>query len=233
VGVPAGKISVVYNGIDCSRFPARIDRGRKLLELGVPEGSTVVGIACRLEHEKDLVTWLKAARIIAARVPGAAFLIAGEGSERKALEEFSAALGISGKVHFLGLREDVDQVIAACDLMLFASKYEGISLALLESMASGKAVVTTRVGGNVEVVHDGRNGLLVQPGDENALAAAALRLIGDAAERGRLGDAARRIIRERFSLDRWVREIVGIYEEELGRKSKAQNQKSKTNPKFR
>jgi len=220
VGVPSEKISVVYNGIDLDRFPAAAAVGKRAVS-GVPGGDILVGFAGRLEEEKDLATWLRAARRITESAPGAAFLIAGEGSERRSLEKLSASLGLSGRVRFLGLREDIEEVIAACDIVMFSSRYEGISLALLEAMAGGKAVVTTRVGGNVEVVRDGVNGLLVAPGDETALAAAVLRLAADADGRARLGEEARRTVVERFSHGRWVAGITGIYEEELTRQSRA------------
>lgn len=219
VGVPAEKISVVYSGIDCSRFPAAVDRGRTLRDLGVPERAVLVGIACRLEPEKDLFTWLKAARIIAAQVTAAEFVIAGEGSQRQELQEFSRNLGISERVHFLGLRDDVAEIFSASDLVMFSSRFEGLSLALLEAMASGRAVIATDIGENRAVIEHGRSGVLVNPGDADALAGAAVRLLKDEKERQRLGEAARLTVKERFGVERWVGEVLAIYEELLAGKT--------------
>jgi len=215
MGIPEEKISVVWSGIDCARLPAVVNRGRKLRELGIPERARLVAVACRLEAEKDLSTWLRAARLISRESPGAEFVIAGEGSQRGELQELSRNLGISEKVHFPGLRTDVDEIFSVSDLIMFSSRYEGLSLALMEAMASGKAVITTDIGGNRALVADGRSGVLVKPGDAEGLAGAAVRLLEDEKKRQRLGEAARLAIRERCDIGRCVGEILAIYEEGL------------------
>lgn len=215
VGVPGAKITVVYNGVDCSRLPAAVPREKKRRELGLRNDSLLVGVAARLEEQKDLSTWLHAARIASDRKNDIEFAIAGEGSQRSALEQLAGRLGLEGRVHFLGLRRDVHEIIALCDVMAFSSRFEGLSLALLESMASARAVVTTRIGGNTEVVRHGENGLLVEPGDAAALAEAELALLSDAQMRRRLGDAAQSTARERFSVEGMIRSTVRLYEEGL------------------
>lgn len=215
VGVPEEKISVVYNGIDCARLPAAVNRREKFRELGIPDRALLVAVACRLEAQKDLHTWLRAARLITREIPGVEFVIAGEGSQRQELQELGRSLGISERVHFLGLRNDVDELFSASDLMMFSSRFEGLSLALLEAMASGKAVIATDIGENRAVIWHGCNGVLINPGDADALAGAAVRLLKDDKERQRLGEAARLTVQERFDVERWVGEILAIYEEGL------------------
>jgi len=219
IGIPEKKLSVVYNGIDCAHLPAAIDRQQKFGELGILGGAPLVAVACRLEAQKELSTWLRAARLIARKIPGIQFVIMGEGSQQQELEELSRNLEISERVHFLGLRADVAEIFSASDLVMFSSRFEGLSLALLEAMASGKAVIATDIGENRAVIAHGRNGVLVNPGDADALAGAAIRLLSDERERERLGEAARRTVRDRFTIERWVGEILAIYEEGLGGKT--------------
>jgi glycosyltransferase involved in cell wall biosynthesis len=213
VGIPEEKISVVCNGVDCSGLPAAVDREEKFRELGIPDRASLVTAACRLEAQKDIPTWLRAASRIAREIPGAEFLIAGEGSRRREMEELSLELGISGSVRFLGLRHDVDEIFSVSDLVMFSSRFEGLSLALLEAMASGKAVIATDIAENRAVITQGQNGVLVAPGNPDALAAAAIRLLGDANERRRLGEAALLTVRDRYDVARCVKAILAIYEE--------------------
>ncbi|MCX6354792.1 MAG: glycosyltransferase [Candidatus Aureabacteria bacterium] len=221
VGIPPEKISVVCNGIDGSRLPAVVEREGKLRQLGVSPKSLLVGVAARLEEQKDLFTWLRAARIAAGERPDLEFVIAGEGSQREALEEFSRSIGMEQKVHFLGAREDVEEIIAVCDLIMFSSRFEGLSLAMLESMASGKAVIAGRMGETAEIIQHGENGLLTPAGDERELSRAMLSLLKNEGERRRLGEAARKTVMERFSLERMIEGTVQIYEEGLSRRRAA------------
>ncbi|MDD5557269.1 MAG: glycosyltransferase [bacterium] len=213
IGIPAGRIEVVYNGVDCRVAVTAADREAARRELGAAAGVPLVVTACRLEREKDIGTWLRAARLIADASPAARFLVAGEGAMRRGLEEEARSLGLAGAVRFLGLRGDARRILAAADLVMFSSVSEGVSLALLEAMAAGRAVVTTRVGGNREVVRDGVDGLLVPPTDPAALAGAVLRLLGNPGERERLGRAAAETVERRFNRERWLAEMAAVYEE--------------------
>jgi len=215
VGVPKEKISVVYNGVDCARLPAAVDRMAKLRELGVSERASLITVACRLEEQKDISTWLKAASRIVKKHPAAEFIIAGEGSQRSELEELSRALEISGSVHFLGLRRDVDEIFAVSDIVMFSSRFEGLSLALLEAMASGKAVIATDIAENRTVITQGENGVLVSPGKPDLLAEAAIRLLGDENARRCMGEAATRTVRERYDIGTCVKRFFALYEEGL------------------
>jgi glycosyltransferase involved in cell wall biosynthesis len=116
------------------------------------------------------------------------------------------------------LRRDVPVVLAALDLFVQPSLYEGFGLSLLEAMAAGLPVVASRVGGIPEVVQDGATGVLVPPQDPGALAAAAIRLLRDPGEAQRLGAAAARRTRERHSLRAVAARVDALYREILGRK---------------
>ena len=120
-------------------------------------------------------------------------------------------------MHFLGARRDVDEIYAICDVVMFSSLFEGLSLTMLEAMASGKAVVATRLAENREVIEDGRTGLLVQVGDDNGLASAVSGLLEHKDERVRLGRAARQTVETRFCIESLIDGVLEVYEEGLAR----------------
>ena len=125
----------------------------------------------------------------------------------------AVSLGLASKVHFLGSRRDVPDLLNAMDIFVLPSYSEGVSLALLEAMAAGLPVIATAVGGLPEVVEDGATGLLIPPRDAAALARALTRLLADPAWAKTLGDQARLHVREHFSLERLGLEINEIYAE--------------------
>jgi glycosyltransferase involved in cell wall biosynthesis len=155
---------------------------------------------------------LEAARLLASSQPEIVFQIAGEGELRPDLERQIERYGLSGCVQLLGSVSDVPVFLADVDVAVLCSRSEGQSNALLEYMAAGKAVVVTAVGGNLELIEPGVNGLLVPPGDPSRLAEAILQLRDDPAMRARLGAAARRRIEERHSLQARARRFEDFYE---------------------
>ena len=127
------------------------------------------------------------------------------------LRRTAAELGLDGRVHFHGQLRDVRPLLARAGLFVLPSLTEGVSLTLLEAMASGLAVVASRVGGNPEVVADGETGLLTPAGDPAALAAALLRLRRDDPERRRMGQAGRRRVERWFDVRRMTAEYEKMY----------------------
>jgi glycosyltransferase involved in cell wall biosynthesis len=145
-------------------------------------------------------------------------LIVGGGRRIDEIKALAASLGLAGEVHFLGTRRDVPDLLNAMDIFVLPSYSEGVSLALLEAMAAGLPVIATAVGGLPEVVTDGENGLLIPPRDAEALATALARLLEASDFAKKLGQNARKHVREHFSLDRLGREINEIYEELVEKK---------------
>jgi glycosyltransferase involved in cell wall biosynthesis len=127
-----------------------------------------------------------------AAVPGVSFVIAGDGPDREDVESEAHTLGLDGRVRFLGAvsRADVVRLFRAADASLLSSTWENLPHSVLEALAAGTPVISTAVGGVPEVVHDGENGILVPPGDPQALADAIRRFLADDALRRRLADAA-------------------------------------------
>lgn len=208
-------VQVVLNGIDTRRFRSPHDPQRLRRDLALPDGAPVVGTVAVFRRQKRLDLWLRAARSILDTVPTAHFVLVGDGPLRPELEALADSLGLRPHVRFAGLREEVAEHLHLFDVFLASSQYEGLPLALLEAMAAGRAVVATAVGGVPEVVRR-EEGVLVPFGDPQHLATATIGLLESAAERRRLGAAARRRVEADFSVDRMARELAALYREVLG-----------------
>ena len=213
--LPRRKMVVIGHGIEATPHPAT--RGEARRALGLPSHGPLIGAVGRLSPEKGQGFLMQALPAILAAFPRAACVIAGEGPSRAALEEESRRLGIGDRVVFLGFRRDVPMVLAALDLFVQPSIYEGFGLSLLEAMAAGLPVVASRVGGIPEVIEDGHTGILVQPQDPAALAGAVVRLLGDTEGARRLGESAANRARERYSLSRVAQRVDDLYRDILAR----------------
>lgn len=187
--LPRGRGLHVPNAVDARFRPREAAAAR--LRLGLPPDARVIGTVTRLEAEKSVTDFVDAALRLPADVHS---VVVGEGPERGDLERRAAPLG--GRVHFLGARDDVEEILPAFDVFLLSSLREGEPIALLEAMAAGIACVATDTTGSRELLERGA-GLLAACADPEALAAATARLLGDAAERGRLVEAGRRVVAER------------------------------------
>lgn len=186
-------------------------RGEFRAELGVPDGTRLVGIVGRLVPVKGHTVFLKAARLVLSRLPNVRFLIIGDGELREGLESQARDLGIDGGVTFLGWRHDLPRVYADLDLVVLSSYNEGSPVALIEAMAAGRAVVSTDVGGVSDVVSDGVNGLLVPPRDPESLAGAIVRLLSSEPSLRAMGAAGREAVYPKYSINRLVSDVREIY----------------------
>jgi glycosyltransferase involved in cell wall biosynthesis len=207
------RVRVVHNGVDLDRL--RRHRPRDLVrgELGLSKEARAVGLVARLDHwGKGHREFFTALAGIKGRHPLEALIIGG-GRREAEMRQLAESLGLAGRVHFLGQRDDVPDLLAALDLFVLPSHQEGVSLALLEAMAAGLPVIAAAVGGLPEVVADGESGLLIPAGDPEALAAALERLLGDPEFAAKLGSNARRQVEANYSAERLGREINEIYEE--------------------
>jgi glycosyltransferase involved in cell wall biosynthesis len=210
---PADRIVRIPNGVDVDRFfpPRDPDAARERVGLA-PESVLFLG---RLEAQKGLDGALQAWSQVARRRAGAQLVLAGEGPARADLEAQSQRLGLGNSVRFLGRRADPEDLLRAGQIFLLPSRSEGMANALLEAMATGLACVATRIGGNSELLAHGVTGLLVPPGNVEALADALLALLEDPGLRRQLGTAARAAAVERYGMDRVVRRYADLYAELL------------------
>jgi glycosyltransferase involved in cell wall biosynthesis len=209
-GFPASRLTVVHNGIEPGVRPTLAQRQTAREALGLPADAFVVGTCARLVPVKNLQTLLAAHASVALRYPTLRTTIIGDGPERDALEASAAALGIRDSVTFAGYRSDVRSLMPAFDVYANTSRYEGVSLTILEAMAAELPVVATRKGGNPEVVVDGETGFLV--GDGPARVADAIQhLAADPLRRSAMGNAGRRRLEHHFSLSRMVEQYAAAY----------------------
>jgi glycosyltransferase involved in cell wall biosynthesis len=212
-GVPDFRIVNIANGIDWSRFAQAIAAGAPARDRS--KNRRVITTVANLRPGKGHDVLLKAAARVVRRVPDVRFQIVGDGPRRDELEQQAAALRISAQVSFLGHRDDVPAVLERSDIFAFPSFMEASPNAVIEAMAAGLPVVATRVGGIPEVVEHERNGLLVAPGDDRALASGILRLIERPELAAQVAQAARQTVEGRFSFDRMVHEFQDLFLAEL------------------
>lgn len=210
--IPAAKVRVIYNGLDMVRFDIETDPKEVKRELGIPEEAPTVGLVAVLSPKKDIPTFLRAAVRVRDAVSDARFLIVGEGHLHDELEELARDLGLAECLLFVGHSDEVPRLIAAMNVSVLSSLREGCANVILESMAMGKPVVATDVGGNGELVDDGETGFLVSVGDDDALARKTVHLLKDPGLMKEMGQAAREKILRVFLVDRMVKQTVSLYE---------------------
>ena len=214
-GVPAAKLAVVRNGVP----PAaeQPDPVPMLRELRLPAGARLVLTVARFVEQKGHRFLLQAMPTILAACPTAQFLWVGEGPLKEELKHEVRERGLESAVRFLGQREDVAALLAAADLVLLPSLFEGLPLIILEAMAAGRPVVATSTLGTDEAVVDDVTGRLVPPGNPQALAAGVLEALTSPKLAARWGAAGRERWRREFTAERMVRQTAAVYEDLLCR----------------
>ena len=202
----AESVFVLENGVDLERF-----RDMPPLAECSPREPRV-GVVSNLRPVKGLDLFVSAAARLRDRHRRAIFAVAGEGELRASLEEQARRAGLAGQFQILGSVTDVPEFLAGLDVAVLCSHAEGMSNALLEYMAAGRAIVATAVGAATELIEDGTHGLLVSPGDAERLAEAVGRLLDDRQLARRLGKAARRRALERYNREAMIRRFEDFYE---------------------
>jgi glycosyltransferase involved in cell wall biosynthesis len=214
-GLVPERVRVVYNGLDPERFRVCEDGERHTVRksLGISRKGPVAGIVANLRPVKRLDVFLRAAALAREEVPGARFLVVGEGPQREALQRMARDLGLDAAVRFLGRRTDVATLMGAMDVGVLSSDSESFSNALVEYMASGLAVAATDVGGCREALAGGGVGRIVPVGDHVALGRAMAALLGDDDELCRARQRNAAIAAQVFSMQRFVDAHANTYRE--------------------
>ncbi len=206
---------VIPSGVEIERYrkPTALRRS----DLGVPDRSFVVGCVARLVPVKGIEDAITATAQLVDRTPPVHLVLVGDGPQRAACQKLAGQLGLQERVHFLGLRRDVPDLLPLFDLLVLPSRNEGMGRVLVEAQAAGVPVVATRVGGVPDLVSEGETGRLVPPGDPAALAAAIRSLAGDRATVARMRNAARARVAESLSAEAMVASLEAVYRSRLSR----------------
>jgi glycosyltransferase involved in cell wall biosynthesis len=216
-GFAQQRIEVIYNGIDLEPFAANHeDRHSIRHEMGFSDSDFVIFQVARLDYLKDHGTAIRAMAKLVPQQPDARLALIGEGPEREAIEELVRQHHLEAHVRFLGLRKDVARLLPGADLFLLTSISEGIPLTVIEAMAAGLPVVSTRVGGLPEVVEEGRTGLLEASGDYAGLARAVCNLAAEPEARREMGRLGRQRAIALFSEAQMHTQYGRLYREMLG-----------------
>lgn len=212
-GIPADRVTVVYNGVivDQPPAPAEVLRAR----LGYAPDTPLVGIVARLHRVKGHRVFLCAAREVLARRPGVRFLVVGAGPERQSLEALTQELGIAGAVRFTGFVENIAALMGMLDLLVVASYWEGFGLTAAEALGMGIPVISTKAGGLGEVVRHGETGLLVAPGNAGELANAILWMLDHPEEARMMAARGCEMVRQEFTVEKMARFTMQVYRKVL------------------
>jgi len=216
-GVAPERVSVVRSGINPGRFASvRPEGGSQLRrELGLPEGLPLISSVGALADHKGHRFLVEASPTVLREVD-AAFVIAGIGPRRRALQRLIRRLGVSGRVRLAGFREDIGEILAASAVFVFPSIEEGLGTSILDALILDRPVVATRAGGIPEIIEDRRHGLLVPPGDASALAAAITEVLRRPSMASELAQRGKSRVLAEFTADRMVEETMMVYRDVLG-----------------
>jgi glycosyltransferase involved in cell wall biosynthesis len=219
VGADPAAVEVIYNAVDWAQLQTTMTRDEFRSSVGVPLDAPVAGIIARLTEQKAHRVLFES--MTKADLSTLHLIVVGDGELRDDLRSRAASLGIANRVHFLGARRDLGNILGAIDIFAMPSYWEGLPLSMVLAMGAGLPVVASRVAGIPEVVKDRVSGLLVEPGDSAQLARALATLVQDPALRLRLGDEARAFVTPRFGVDGYVASITALYDRLLAAKGRS------------
>lgn len=216
--VEASRIELIYSGVDekafSGEYPA-LEIASLKRSYGLDDGP-VIGTIGRLSPVKGQKYLVAAMKDIVSRMPDAQCIIVGNGPEEKALKLLAGSLGISSNIRFIESCADTFKYLSMMDIFVFPSVKEGLGIALLEALASGRACIASRTGGIEDVISDGVSGILVSVGDSSAIADGVVKLLGDRQLRKKLGDEARALVRNRFAVASMAGDISRLYSKVAG-----------------
>jgi len=210
-GVPVSKMVILRNMPAISRSSARIEKENLRYVLNLPPKSKLIGFVGRLEKIKGCDQFVEAAAIAARKLQDCHFIIVGDGSQKELLENRVKVLGVDKYIHFLGYVEHTDPIFEDLDVYILPSRNEGLPLSLLEAMYFRIPIIASAVGGVPEVIRDGISGRLIPPNEPQKLASAILEALQSYPKSVDMARAAKRIVDEKFSIEKWVRRIENIY----------------------
>ncbi len=207
------KIALIENGVDWQKFQAALkNRDRVRSEFGIKKDQPLVSVICRLSPPKLPQDFVKAVHRLKQKQVNARYLIVGDGPMKPKVIELIRELGIEKDIIILGFRDDIPEILAAVDIFVLPTLFEGLSMSLLEAMASGKAIIATDILANRELLEDKKDALLVPTRNVKALEQAMLKLIEDKDQANEMGKAALEKVTKHYALDDSLRKTLTEYE---------------------
>jgi len=213
IGVKEEKIVDIPNFVNTKKFYPVLNKKRSELrsKLFLPPDKKIISFVGRLSPQKGIFYSIEAWSEVIISYPEVALLIIGDGPLMKSLKDQACALNLLDKIEFLGKKENISEYLQASDIFVLPSLAEGMSVALLEAMACGLPCITTKIGGNVDLIDDGKDGILVKPSSSEELASAILRLLKDKKSFKDFGSQARKKILKRYSINSIVPAYINLY----------------------
>lgn len=204
------KINVVYHGIDYEKYSLANTRDLRM-EFGLSPQDLIIGFVGRLSIQKGINYMLDAFRLVTEKFKDVHLVIAGTGELENMIKEFTRKFNLENKIHLLGFRKDIPDLMKSFDIFILPSIWEGFGLVLIEAMAAGKSVVATNTSSIPEIVKDGRNGILVPPENAIAISDALIKLISDRELRLKFGKAGQEIVKQKFTTERMINDYEKIF----------------------
>lgn len=211
VGHVDDKVIVVTNAVDVARYPAAVDREEVRARLGLASTDHLMIMVGTFKRQKGHRYLIEAARSVLPQLADLQILLAGDGELAEEIKALVRNDGLAGQIHFLGDRRDIPELLATSDSFVLPSLWEGLSVALVEAMASGLPVIATEVSGTTQVMVDGETGWLVPPGDPGALARAMIELYSDASVARARGAAGRERVLASFSARSQAEQLAAMF----------------------
>jgi len=224
--LPPDDVPVIYSGVDTTRFHPDVDGLRLRFEQHIAQDAPVVAMIARFQSVKGHHSFQQMARQVARQIPEAHFIVAGDAVfgvaseaayKREILQRAQDDPLLCKRLHYIGFRDDVEQVIGAADVLVCASEFESYGKANIEAMACATAVVSTNKGGPAETVLHSKTGYLVPPQDVDGLATAVIQLLQDAALRQQMGQHGRQRVLDVFSSSATAEKYTAIFERLLNK----------------
>jgi glycosyltransferase involved in cell wall biosynthesis len=212
IGIPRDRITVIHNGVDTIPHASSAQVRQIRYELGIGDDEFVIGIVGSLYPVKGHMSLLDAMKAVLAHLPKARLLVIGQGELEQTLKRRTSELGIERAVSFLGLRDDVPRLLPLLDLFVLPSLSEGLSVALLEAMSAGVAVIASNVGGNPEIVVNGETGYLVPRQSSDELASRIIALMCNPELIRSLGDKGKERVSREFTTARMLEQYQDLYD---------------------
>lgn len=211
-GLPHNRVATIYTAIEP---PPNIQQSTLRAELGLKDDDVLVATVAILRHEKGHKDLIEAARPLFERYPKLHLIFAGDGPIFEELKAFIAAFNLQKRIHLLGLRRDIPNVLKGCDFFALATHQEALGTSFIEAMAMGLPAIGTAVDGVPEVITDGKTGLLVAAHHPESLRNALIRLIESPDERNKMGESAQQDVLSRFGLDTMATNLENFYTQHL------------------